>query len=290
MNKNNANNFLKYLLIVISSAVIGSAVVFATLYYVFFSHVFNIENANDSNATAVAHQSLVTTKTDAQVAYKKVKPTVVTVQNYQTQSTNTDIFSQWITGNENETTNTNPELTSEGSGVAFKKADGFTYIVTNYHVVENAQELEIITNDNKNVKAELVGVDQTTDLAVLKVDSNDLKDTIDFADSNNLKVGSPVFAIGSPLGSSYSSSITAGIISATDRKIQQGNIDVNAIQTDTALNSGNSGGALVDAEGKLIGINSMKITESASTSVEGMGFAIPSNTVQEVTNRILSEQ
>lgn len=153
--------------------------------------------------------------------------------------------------------------------------------MTNNHVVEGASELEVTLADGKKVSAELIGSDIWTDLAVLKVSSKDISKVAEFGNSDALKSGEPVIAIGNPLGLTFSGSVTQGIVSGLDRTIP---IDINSdgvadwqsevIQTDAAINPGNSGGALVNIKGQLIGINSMKISES---SVEGIGLAIPIN-------------
>ncbi|MCT2345919.1 trypsin-like peptidase domain-containing protein [Niallia taxi] len=168
-----------------------------------------------------------------------------------------------------------------GSGVIYRKSGDTAYIVTNNHVVEGASELEVTLADGKKVSAELIGSDIWTDLAVLKVSSKDISKVAEFGNSDALKSGEPVIAIGNPLGLTFSGSVTQGIVSGLDRTIP---IDINSdgvadwqsevIQTDAAINPGNSGGALVNIKGQLIGINSMKISES---SVEGIGLAIPIN-------------
>lgn len=178
------------------------------------------------------------------------------------------------------------ELVGSGSGVVYKVDGDSSYIVTNYHVVDGAEKLQIVTADGETVDAELLGTDVFTDLAVLKVSSEKVKTAITFADSDQIKVGSLAIAIGSPLGSEFSSSVTQGIVSGTNRVIpfdmnEDGEDDweMTLIQTDAAINPGNSGGALVNKNGELIGINSSKLS---STEIEGMGFAIPSNDVKNV--------
>ncbi|MGX7076551.1 S1C family serine protease [Globicatella sanguinis] len=182
------------------------------------------------------------------------------------------------------------ELYGTGSGVVYKIEGDTAYIVTNNHVVDGADKLQIITAEGDTIDAELVGTDVFTDLAVLKVSSEKLKTAIAFADSDQLKVGSLAIAIGSPLGSEFSSSVTQGIVSGTDRVVPfdmnddgEDDWEMNLIQTDAAINPGNSGGALINKNGELIGINSSKLS---STEIEGMGFAIPSNDVQNVISQL----
>jgi serine protease Do len=166
-----------------------------------------------------------------------------------------------------------------GSGVIYKKAGDKAYVVTNYHVIEGANELEVSLDDGTKAPAKLLGGDIWTDLAVLEIPAKSVKKVIEFGSSERLKRGEPAIAIGNPLGPRFSGSVTQGIISGLERTIP---VDINqdgiedwqadVIQTDAAINPGNSGGALVNIEGQLIGINSMKI---AQQEVEGIGLAIP---------------
>lgn len=177
-----------------------------------------------------------------------------------------------------------------GSGVIYKKADGYAYVVTNHHVIEGADEVEVVLSDETNVEAELLGSDLFTDLAVLRISDEHVKEPIEMGSSDELKVGEPAIAIGNPLGHMFSGTVTQGVISGTQRTIpldfnQDGRADWQAevIQTDAAINPGNSGGALINIEGQLIGINSMKINQA---SVEGIGFAIPINTARPVIEEL----
>ena len=174
------------------------------------------------------------------------------------------------------------EMTQEtgtGSGVIYKKIDGKAYIVSNHHVVEGAEMLEITFDDGSKTDGRLVGSDMWTDLAVIEIDSASVEAVADFGDSDSLKRGETVIAIGNPLGLGFSGSVTVGVVSGKDRSIpidfnEDGIVDWHAdvLQTDAAINPGNSGGALMNLAGQLIGINSMKITQE---SVEGIGLAIP---------------
>lgn len=168
-----------------------------------------------------------------------------------------------------------------GSGVVYKKEGDKAYIVTNHHVVADATELEVSLSDGTKIPAKLLGSDIWTDLAVLEVPAEKIKVVAEFGNSDNLKPGEPVIAIGNPLGLTFSGSVTQGIISGTERAIpvdinQDGTPDWQAevLQTDAAINPGNSGGALINIEGQVIGINSMKIAQQA---VEGIGLSIPIN-------------
>jgi serine protease Do len=168
-----------------------------------------------------------------------------------------------------------------GSGVIYKKEGDNAYVVTNYHVIEGANELEVSLSDGTKVPATLKGGDEWTDLAVLEISADNVETVAEFGDSDNLRIGEPAIAIGNPLGLRFSNSVTQGIISGLERAIpvdinQDGQPDWQAevLQTDAAINPGNSGGALINIDGQVIGINSMKIAQSA---VEGIGLAIPIN-------------
>lgn len=171
-----------------------------------------------------------------------------------------------------------------GSGVIINK-DG--YIVTNAHVIENASVIEIEFYNNKKERAELTGIDEFTDLAVLKVSRGNISNIkpIDFTDSTNLIQGQVVIAIGNPLG--FGHSVTMGIVSALNRNIVGSNGYNKMIQTDAAINPGNSGGALINAQGRLVGINTSIISSNGGNM--GIGFAVPSNVVKEVTNEIIKK-
>ncbi|WP_417898454.1 trypsin-like peptidase domain-containing protein [Bacillus haimaensis] len=175
-----------------------------------------------------------------------------------------------------------------GSGVIYKKENGKAYVVTNFHVIEGAGEVELSLIDGTRVPAEVLGEDPWMDLAVLEMKDELVTKVADFGNSDSVRTGEPVIAIGNPLGLQFSGSVTQGIISGTDRSIpvdinRDGTFDWHAdvMQTDAAINPGNSGGALINIQGKLIGINSMKI---AQQEVEGIGLAIPINSVIPVIN------
>lgn len=169
---------------------------------------------------------------------------------------------------------------SSGSGVIFHR-DG--YIVTNNHVVEGASELLVSLADGRVVSGRIVGTDAFTDLAVVRIDAEDLPVAV-FGDSDLLRVGEVAIAIGNPLGQDFAHTVTAGIISGINRKIQQGERTFTLVQTDAAINPGNSGGPLCNGAGQVIGINTIKFT---STGIEGMGFAIPINIVRRVVNELM---
>ena len=179
-----------------------------------------------------------------------------------------------------------PAGTSSGTGVIIA-SDGF--LVTNNHVIANAQSITVQLTDRRSFSAYTVGTDKLTDLAVLYIPAKDLTPAR-FGDSSVLQVGDTVVAIGDPLGQELRGTMTDGIVSAINRDITTGGRTLTPIQTNAALNSGNSGGPLLNCYGQVVGINTMKIGESHNaSSVEGLGFAIPSTTVNEVVNQILMQ-
>ncbi|UEA31986.1 S1C family serine protease [Granulicatella elegans] len=220
-----------------------------------------------------------------------VKNAVVSVINKQSLNQNS-LFGNYGQSRRQNQKAEDSDLTtaSEGSGVIYKVENGYAYIVTNNHVISGSQELEVLMADGTREKAELIGADKWTDLAVLKIKADKVTTVAEFANSDEVKAGQTAIAIGSPLGTEFATSVTQGIVSAKDRSVPtdvdgDGKQDwvVTAIQTDAAINPGNSGGALVNAAGQVIGINSMKISK---TSVEGIGFAIPSNEVVSIINQL----
>ena len=169
-----------------------------------------------------------------------------------------------------------------GSGVIISK-DG--YIVTNNHVIEGADEISVKLNDNREFKGRVIGTDPSTDLALVKIEGDDFP-TIPVGDSEALKVGEWVLAVGNPFN--LNSTVTAGIVSAKARSLGVYNGGIESfIQTDAAINQGNSGGALLNMKGELIGINSAKYADSA---VEGMGYAIPMSSAVSVINDLMDRQ
>ena len=176
--------------------------------------------------------------------------------------------------------------TSSGSGVVLS-ADG--YVITNYHVVEGASAVSVLLTDGRDLPARMVGGDKLSDLAVLYVEAEDLT-AAEFGDSDTLRVGDTVVAIGDPLGVELRGTMTDGIVSAINRNITTEGRTLTLIQTNAALNSGNSGGPLINCYGQGIGINTMKIGDYVnSAGVEGLGIAIPSTTVKEIVDQLLSQ-
>ncbi|MBQ7063583.1 MAG: trypsin-like peptidase domain-containing protein [Firmicutes bacterium] len=174
-----------------------------------------------------------------------------------------------------------------GSGFILT-ADG--YIVTNYHVVENSRSISVTTYDGTSYDATLVGYDEDNDVAVLKIDASGLQ-AVTLGDSDKLAVGQAVAAIGNPLGE-LTFSLTSGVVSALDREITMSNgSTMNLIQTDAAINSGNSGGALFNLYGEVVGITNAKYSSNSSSdaSIDNIGFAIPINTVKSIVESIMEK-
>lgn len=175
-----------------------------------------------------------------------------------------------------------------GSGVIYKKQGNKAFIITNHHVIQGAKQIEVSLYDGSRVPARTLGSDELMDLAVIEIDAEHVTKIANYGDSDKLKVGEPVIAIGNPLGLQFSGSVTQGVVSGVNRVIPQdlngdGSPDWQAevIQTDAAINPGNSGGALINIDGRLIGINSMKISQQ---EVEGIGLAIPINMARPVVD------
>jgi len=214
-----------------------------------------------------------------QQATEKAKPAVVGVVNLQQQ---TNILNR-------STKNVEAGI---GSGVIFQKKNGKAYIITNNHVIQGATGVEIALSDGQKVKAEVLGADPLTDLAVLSMDEKYATVVATLGDSTTLKPGEPAIAIGNPLGLQFSQTVTVGVVSSPLRTIEkdldgdgQPDWETDVIQTDAAINPGNSGGALLNIDGEVIGINSSKIAESG---VEGLGFAIPISDAKPIIDDLMA--
>lgn len=295
--KKKNNTLLKTGIVGVVAGLLGGGIAYAGMSQV---------NQNGVQSTAAPTVTTVknTSKSSGQMtaAFNAVKKSVVSVVNLKRQSSTTSssdpfgIFgdSDEDSSNSSSSSKSNLETYSEGSGVIYMKANGKGYIVTNNHVVSGSDELQVILSDGKKVTAKKVGTDSETDLAVLTIDGKYVTQTAQFGNSKNVEPGQPVIAVGSPLGSQYATSVTQGIISAKSRTIDVTNSSgqvtnqATVIQTDAAINPGNSGGPLVNESGQVIGINSMKLSQSSDgTSVEGMGFAIPSDEVVSIINELV---
>lgn len=252
------------------------------------------DRIENSKGTTQTSNVKVNVGTQASKAFKKIKGAVVSVEAYSNSSSDSDTLEDLFGDSGSSETST-----SEGSGVIYKKDGNTAFVVTNNHVISGANKVEVLLSSGKKVKASVVGHDSVSDLAVLKIDASNVKQVATFGNSDNISVGETALAIGSPLGSEYATSLTQGIISAKKRTIDVTDSNgtstgqATVIQTDAAINPGNSGGPLINLAGQVIGINSMKLsstgssTSSSSTSVEGMGFAIPSNEVVSIINQLV---
>ncbi|MEB3751978.1 trypsin-like peptidase domain-containing protein [Geobacillus sp. FSL W8-0032] len=271
--------FISWLAASVAGAVIGSA---ATWYVA--PKWLNQESAAPTQAAqtteqksdALPLQPTANTKTNMIAAINKVADAVVGVVNIQKQ---VDFFSDQAQDAEAGT----------GSGVIFKKEGNTAYIVTNNHVIEGANKVEVALANGKKVKADIIGADALTDLAVLKIPAEGVTKVASFGDSANVQIGEPVAAIGNPLGLDLSRTVTEGIVSGKRTmpvSTSAGDWEIDVIQTDAAINPGNSGGALINSAGQVIGINSMKIAE---TGVEGLGFAIPSENVKPIVEQLMKD-
>lgn len=270
----------------LAAGVIGSVLTLAILPHTdyikdHFPKVESQEAISSQQGTAVkpvVAQPTAASSNSIADTVEKVSKAIVGIVNYQQQQNN-------FYG---DSSSSQSVESGSGSGVIFQKNNGTAYIVTNNHVVEGATKLEVSLYDGEKATAEVVGTDALTDLAVLKIDAKYVTAMADFGDSSTLRPGDQVYAIGNPLGLDLSRTVTQGIVSATNRSIaittSAGNWDTNVIQTDAAINPGNSGGALINPQGQVIGINSLKISESG---VEGLGFAIPSNDLIPIVNELI---
>lgn len=220
--------------------------------------------------------------TSTSEAVDKVKNAVVSVITY-SDSSNQGLFEK--------EENSDSQISSEGSGVIYKKEGKYAYLVTNTHVINGAKKVDILLADGNKVPGEVVGSDVYSDIAVVRISADKAKTVAEFGDSNQLTVGETAIAIGSPLGTDYANSVTQGIISSQGRNVKLKadngqNISTRALQTDAAINPGNSGGPLINIQGQVIGITSSKISNNGQTSVEGMGFAIPANDVVNIIKQL----
>jgi serine protease Do len=267
--KNNKKNYFKSFLKVFSFILIAALSGGITAEYVVnkdklpkgFSEILN-PSASENNNTQGIYDNPIS------AVAQKVSPAVVGISN--------KAQGLWNTSE------------GSGSGIIFK-SDGF--IITNYHVIEGATEIKVKLSNDNILKATVVGTDARSDLAVIKVQASNLP-IAKFGDSSKVKVGDLAIAIGNPLGEQFSGTVTAGIISAQNRRInivdkKTGEQTIyKVIQTDAAINPGNSGGALCNIYGEVIGVNSLKINSNSGT--EGMGFAINSNEVKEIIDDLMT--
>ncbi|MCI5602596.1 MAG: trypsin-like peptidase domain-containing protein [Lachnospiraceae bacterium] len=249
-----------------------------------------LQTAADKTTTASSGETVIT---DVSGVVKNVMPSVVAITSTQlVQSGYSGSLYDYYFGNGNSNNNQYEEQTGAGSGIIIGQNDTELLIVTNNHVVEGADSLQIQFIDDETVDAAIKGTDSEKDLAVVAVKLSDVKkSTLEqikvatLGDSDKLEVGEGTIAIGNALG--YGQSVTTGVVSALNREVQYENRTMKLIQTNAAINPGNSGGALLNSKGEVIGINAAKYS---SSSVEGMGFAIPVSSVKDVIENLMNKE
>lgn len=256
----------KVVAIVVSCSLLGGITGSGVTYLMLKGNNSNNTQQTNQNSSSKLDTTEVSFKKDGSLsiseAFEKVSPAVVTVSTKGVATFN-GIFSQEVDG--------------MGSGFIINE-DG--YILTNYHVIEGAKEVSVTLSDNRAVSAKVVNYDAEQDVAMLKItdDSIEVPAVVELGDSNALKQGEEVIAIGTPLSSDLSQTVTNGIVSALNRNVEtETGVQLNLIQTNAAINSGNSGGPLVNTQGQVIGINTLKMSGDA----EGIGFAIPINDIND---------
>ena len=237
--------FISYVVTVIIGLLIGVGAVVGAMYLF----------PNNSVVRTISEKNVNITDTGISESVDKVKDSVVVIETYQKNT-----------------------LAGTGTGFVYDTDDKYGYIMTNHHVIEGAETINITYSDDTETTAKVVGSDEYADIAVLKVDKDTIKSVATIGKSTDVKVGDTVFTIGSPMGKNFRGTVTRGILSGKDRmvsvSINGSSADwiMNVMQTDAAINPGNSGGPLSNANGEVIGINSMKIVQN---TIEGIGFAIP---------------
>lgn len=270
----------------ITSAVIGGMVVLLMLPTLSNSGYIKMVEPSSTNvmsnpaANLFAQPVSVSVETGTVKAVEKAENAVVGIINIGRSRTN------WFNSTEDV------EL-GQGSGVIFQKKDGKARIITNYHVIDQAQKVEVALPSGDKVEAKVLGYDIFNDLAVLEIDGSKVLTVAELGDSSTLRVGEPAIAIGNPLGMKFSRTVTQGIISSLERSMPmdldgdgQDDWELDVLQTDAAINPGNSGGALINIQGQVIGINTLKISKSG---IEGLGFALPINDVKKIVNELVEK-
>lgn len=250
----------KYIALALICSLCGGVIGSGVTYFVTGKNVSNNSSGNTVTVDPVSFATDSTALSAAEI-YQKVSPAVVMVSTKTIQTVN-----GWF------------QQEAEGMGSGFIiNTDG--YILTNYHVIEDANEVTVTLSDGREVTASVVNYDANQDVAMIKLNEDiEVPGVVELGDSDALQPGEEVLAIGNPLSKELSSTLTKGIVSALNRSIEtETGVSTNLIQTDTAINSGNSGGPLINTKGEVIGINTLK----ASDGAEGIGFAIPINDVKE---------
>ena len=263
-----SNDKIKEAILIIVSFIIGGILTYTVL-----GNKITINKSNNNTNVGPTCSSknctkVVVDESGLQEAVSKVYDGVVMIRNYQ-----------------------KDQVASTGTGFAYKKEGDYTYIMTNQHVVDGNEKVTVITSNDEELEAQVLGGDSYVDIAVLKVKNNDKLIILDLIDSSNSSLGDVVFTVGSPLGYEYRGSISTGHLAGKDRMVTvstsgngyttgSGDWVMKVLQTDAAINPGNSGGPLFNINGEVIGVISMKLVK---TEVEGMGFAIP---IEYATSKI----
>ncbi len=300
-NLRRSKKFMSYIAVGLICSILGGSIsVAGALYFVPKLDMFKntplyqnltsqntgtVQNTGSTKSSSTINASPISTKgglTVSEIA-KKVGPAVVGVSIKTVSQSDilsqSDIFGQ---SDGNQSNGNSSQDDGMGSGIIINESG---YILTNYHVIESAEKITVIFNNKKEASAKVINYDADLDLAIIKVTTNDKMPAVaELGDSKNLQVGDSVVAIGNPLGKELLGSVTTGVVSALNRDVKVNNTTHTYIQTDAAINSGNSGGALVNSAGQVIGINSAKISGSG---VEGIGFAIPIDTVKPKLSGLL---
>lgn len=269
------NNFYisgwKAIILMIVSATLGGIISVAVLLYTDIIPLNNSENIIINESSTLDLNDMPDISAVAVSVAEAVKPTVV------------NIDSMGVYDLPYFSSNTEDEVQiGSGSGVIYS-TNG--YIITNYHVIEGSTSLTVTLDDGSIYDAEVIGADERTDLAIIKIDASNLI-AATIGNSDTLQVGEFAMAVGNPGGSAFAGTVTQGSISGLNRTLTtEDGYTYELVQTDAAINPGNSGGALVNASGELIGINTIKISD---TNYEGMGFAIPINTVVEICDELIT--
>lgn len=257
--ENRGSNFIKYLVVGILCTFVGCALMYGLIY--FFPNTI-VKTISKVEKEVTVHENGIADGVDA------IKDAVVVIENIKL-----------------------TRLAGNGSGFIYDKSG---LIITNNHVVDGATELKVLLSSGERVDAKLIGTDSFADIAVIKIDESHVKSIAKLGNSEKTNIGDTVFAIGSPMSSKYSGTVTRGIISGKNRMVEvslatNGASDyiINVMQTDAAINPGNSGGPLCNISGEVIGVNNMKIVES---SVEGIGFSIPIEDAVKWANKIVNKE
>ena len=254
-NSNKSDNGNAILFSIISS--IATLILCLTIGYFYINSFEKEEN------TLKVEKDVTVTDEGIADAVEKIYDAVVVVENY-----------------------SNNTLYSTGTGFVYKIEDGNAYIMTNYHVIDGHTKIDLVFTNDEIVEATYIGGDEYSDIAVLSVPADKIVAVSSIGSSEELRVGDTTFAVGAPLDSStYSWTVTRGILSGKNRVVEVENYVMEVLQTDTAINSGNSGGPLCNSNGEVIGVTNMKI---ASSKVEGMGFAIPIEIAIEYADKYIS--